>query len=143
MKYPFPQLQFPSTEALQDIERLRHSAQEIYHWIMTHVVGNDVIPRKCPAEIAELLNVIGKNLESLESKIRFLRSSETNVLTEIFRKAEEKESLSPTEYYYLRSLDLISGVSDDNSEYRKYRLAFESRKTDVTNVSDDCGKSNS
>ena len=143
MKYPFPQLQFPSTEALQDIERLRHSAQEIYHWIMTHVVGNDVIPRKCPAEIAELLNVIGKNLEILESKIRFLRSSETNVLTEIFRKAEEKEPLSPTEYYYLRSLDLISGVNDENSEYRQYRLAFESRKSAVTNVSDDSGISNS
>ncbi len=143
MKYPFPQLQFPSTDALQDIERLRHSAQEIYHWIMKHVVGNDVFPRNCPAEVAESLGQVHQISESLASKIRALREAEINVVMEMFRKAEKKEPLSPTEYYYLRSLDLISGVNEENSEYRQYRMGFESRKSAVTNVSDDSGISNS
>lgn len=137
MKYPFPQLQFPSTDALQDIERLRHSAQEIYHWIMMHVVGNDVIPRKCPAEVAESLGQVHQNSESLASKIHALREAEINLIMEMFRKVNEKEPLSPTEYYYLRSLDLIEGVNEEDSEYRRYQLAFESSKRSLTTVSDD------
>ena len=137
MKYPFPPLQFPSTDALQDIERLREAAGEIYQWIMTYVVGNDVFPRKCPVDIADSLGRIHQNSERLESKIRAIQEAENNVVIEILRKAQKKEPLTPTEYYYLRSLDLISGVDEENSEYNQYRLAFESKNTTVSTVSDD------
>ena len=129
MKHPFPQLEFPSAEALQDIESLRGSAQEVYDWIMTNVVGNDVLPRRCPAAVADSLGKVHEYSENLKSKILNLRSAETDVLMEMFRKAQQKETLSPAEYYYLRSLDLISGVADEHSEYRRYQLAFESKKT--------------
>ena len=128
MKHPFPQLEFPSAEALQDIESLRRSAQEVYDWIMTNVVGNDVLPRRCPAEVAEPLGRIHDLLERLKSKIDHLRNEETSVFIEMLRKAQRKEMLKPAEYYYLRSLDLISGVADEHSEYRRYQLTFESKK---------------
>ncbi len=129
MKHPFPQLEFPSADALQDIESLRGSAQEVYDWIMTNVVGNDVLPRRCPAEVAEPLGKIHRLSERLKSKIDHLRNEETSVFIEMLRKAQRKEMLNPTEYYYLRSLDLISGVDDEHSEYRRYQLAFESKNT--------------
>lgn len=129
MKHPFPQLEFPSAEALQDIESLTTATQEVYDWIMINVVGNDVLPRRCPAAVADSLGKVHGYSENLKSKILNLRSAETDVLVEMFRKAQQKEMLSPAEYYYLRSLDLISGVSDEHSEYRRYRLTFESDKT--------------
>ena len=129
LKHPFPQLEFPSAEALQDIESLTTATQEVYDWIMTNVVGNDVLPRRCPAAVADSLGKVHGYSENLKSKILNLRSAETDVLVEIFRKAQQKEMLSPAEYYYLRSLDLIRGVSDEHSEYRRYQQTFESVKT--------------
>ena len=129
MKHPFPQLEFPSAEALQDIESLTTATQEVYDWIMINVVGNDVLPRRCPAAVADSLGKVHGYSENLKSKILNLRSAETDVLVEMFRKAQQKEMLSPAEYYYLRSLDLISGVSDEHSEYRRYRRTFEPDKT--------------
>ncbi len=127
MKHPFPQLEFPSAEALQDIEGLTTAAQDVYHWIMTNVVGNDVLPRRCPAAVADSLGKVHACSENLKSKVLNLRSAETDVLLEIFRKAEQKEMFTPAEYYYLRSLDLIRGVNDKNSEYQKYQMSFESK----------------
>ncbi len=131
MKHPFPQLESPSAEVLQDIESLRGSAQEVYDWIMTNVVGNDVLPRRCPAEVAEPLGRIHDLLERLKSKIDHLRNEETSIFIEMLRKAQRKEMLNPTEYYYLRSIDLISGVDDEHSQYRIYQRVFESKRTTV------------
>jgi hypothetical protein len=127
LKHPFPQLEFPSAEALQDIESLTTATQEVYDWIMTNIVGNDVLPRRCPAEVAEPLGKLHGLSERLKSKIDHLRNEETSIFMEMLKKAQRKEMLNPTEYYYLRSLDLISGVDDEHSEYRRYQLAFESK----------------
>jgi hypothetical protein len=137
LKHPFPQLEFPSADALQDIESLRGSAQEVYDWIMTKIVGNDVLPRRCPAEVAEPLGKIHSLSERLKSKIDHLRNEEASVFIEMISKAQRKEMLNPTEYYYLRSLDLISGVDDEQSEYRRYQLAFESKKDDNKAISNE------
>ncbi len=135
MKHPIPQLEFPSDEALQDIEILSTASREVYDWIMTDVVGNDVLPRRCPAAVADSLGKVHGYSENLKSKILNLRSAETDVFMEMFRKA--KQMLSPAEYYYFRSLDLISGVSDEHSEYRRYQLTFESKKDDRKATSND------
>ncbi len=129
MKHPFPQLEFSSAEALQDIESLTTATQEVYDWIMTNVVGNDVLPRRCPAEVAEPLGKIHGLLERLKSKIDHLRNEETSIFIEMIRKAQRKEMLNRTEYYYLRALDLIDGVDDEHSEYRRYQRVFESKNT--------------
>ena len=139
MKHPFPQLEFPSAEALQDIESLTTATQEVYDWIMTNVVGNDVLPRRCPAEVAERLGKIHGLAERLKSKIDHLRNEETIVFIEMLRKAQRKEVLSPAEYYYLRSLDLISGVDDEHSEYRQYQRVFESKIDDGKVSSNETG----
>lgn len=134
MKHPFPQLEFPSADALQDIEGLKTATREVYDWIMTKIVGNDVLPRRCPAEVAEPLGKIHSFSERLKSKIDHLRNEEASVFIEMIRKAQRKEMLNPTEYYYLRSLDLISGVDDEQSEYRRYQLAYELKKDDHKSI---------
>lgn len=106
---------------------------------MTNVVGNDVLPRRCPAEVAGPLGKIHGLSERLKSKIDHLRNEETSVFIEMLRKAQRKEILSPTEYYYLRSLDLISGVNDEHSEYRRYQRVFESKTNDGKVSSNETG----
>lgn len=130
MKHPFPRLQFSSTDALQDIESLTTATREIYDWIMIKVVGNDVLPRRCPSEIDDSIEKIQRYSENLKSKILNLQSAETEIHSEIVRKVLQKEMLTETEYYYCRILDLIDGISERNSEYRKYQLTFESIKRD-------------
>ncbi len=137
MKHPFPQLEFPSVDAIQDIESLTTATQEIYNWIIENVVGNDVLPRRCPAAVADSLGKVHRYSENLKSKIQNLRSAETDVFMEMFRKAQQKEMLSPAEYYYLRSLDLIRGLDDEHSEYRRYQRAFESKNDDRKTTSNE------
>jgi hypothetical protein len=107
-------------DALRSLASAKSDLGEIHQWLMTNVVGDDVLPRQMPSEVSRYLNAASRNIEIAETELRKIADERTSFLLTVLQKQQNNTLLTENEYYLLRANGLMTGVPESDSEFHRY-----------------------
>jgi hypothetical protein len=119
----------PTKQFLAELEKIKTTFSDIASWADAHITADDVIPRRMPQDLSNLLNAAFSTCEALASSIRSFDQDETDFLYQLLVKLEKNAVLSEYEFYLCRGLGVLKNTVLRENEFEAY-LASRSQRTD-------------